>query len=70
MLYRVKIDLSFQDWDAVNDIVDKATDHLGEAVTINPGQPNEERGFIRTEECHHDESPSIPCTALQELLSP
>ena len=31
------------------------------AVVINEGEDNEERGFIQVEECHHDEAPPQPC---------
>jgi len=65
MLYRIRIDLAFDTYDPIDDIKDKALDHLQEAHTINPDQPNEEKGFIIIEECHHDLDPSMPCQFLE-----
>lgn len=66
MLYRIRIDLAFTDHDPVSDILDKAIDHLEHAVTINPGQTQEEKGFIIEERCYHDEDPNIPCEIISD----
>ena len=65
MLYRITLDLAFHSYDPANDIREEALRHLDEAVIINPGTLIRESGFIDLEECHHDESPNIPCTNLE-----
>jgi len=70
MLYRITLDLSFTDRDAVDDILDKALDHLSEAVTINQGQINQEIGQIITEKCYHDEDPLRPCELTAQHFTP
>lgn len=70
MKYRVLIDLRFDEEDPCNDIIDKALDHFPEAVTINPLTPVEERGHIRKEICHHDESPSAECEVSFIMQTP
>lgn len=65
MIYRIRVDLAFTDEDPINDIKDKVKDHLDNAIVINAGQPNEERGFITLEECYHDEDPNKPCKVIE-----
>lgn len=65
MLYRIRIDLAFHEIDALQDIIDKALDHLDEAITLNQGQPNEEKGHILLEHCHHDERGNEPCQLVE-----
>lgn len=40
------------------------------AITINQGQPNEERSRITIHRCFHDENPSVPCEMLYSWQSP
>lgn len=70
MLYRITLDLAFYDLDPAMDIWDKALDAVAQAVNINPGQENEERGFLKLVECYHDEDPSRPCLErrIHEIL--
>ena len=70
MFYRITIDLAFTDQDSIADILDKALGHLDNAITINPGQENEERGSIRTLKCYHDENPSKPCEQISLSQTP
>lgn len=67
MIYRIRIDLAFTTKDPCDDILDKARDHLAQAIVINPDQPNEERGYITLERCYHDEAPSKPCEVIEHL---
>lgn len=66
MLYRITIDLAFEEEDPTDDILDKTLDHLAKAVTINPDLPSEERGFIKLVKCYHDEDPHRPCELIIE----
>lgn len=66
MLYRIRLDLAFPDEADRHDIFDKALDALEKAVTIQPGQPEEEPGFITLEDCYHDETPPQPCVVTEE----
>ena len=70
MFYRVKIDLAYPGDTNPRAIEAHAETLLHQAVTINPGQPNEERGYIIIEECYHDEDPTKPCIVLVEHQSP
>ena len=66
MLYRVHVLLAFTSQHPALDIINKALPHLPAAVTINPGQPNEEKGYIITEQCFHDDDPTKPCIVIEE----
>lgn len=66
MIYRIRIDLAFTDKDPCDDILDKALGVLNDALVINSGQPDEERGYIILEECHHDEHPAKRCEVIEE----
>ena len=70
MLRRIRVDLAFQSEDPALDILDKALDHFPEAKTINPGQPNEEHGFIVLEDCHHNDGVPNPCIVKQRYVTP
>lgn len=70
MLYRIHLNLAFNDESNMDDIRDKALDHLGEAVPINPGTPFEERGFIIIQHCYHDETPQDECHITEEHWTP
>lgn len=70
MLYRIRLDLAFTDRDPAQDILDKARDHIDEAVIINPGQPNEEKGFLDMEECYHDQDGTPHCLSLFHQVPP
>lgn len=70
MFYRIRINLAFYEYSDMDDILDKALEKFPQAHTINPGQPNQERGFIIAEECHHDEEPPQPCQITEEHWTP
>lgn len=64
MIYRIRVDLAFEEEDPALDVYDKALDHIDKAVIINPGQLNEERGYIEVQRCYHNQTPNIPCERL------
>jgi len=66
MLYRVRIDLAFTTPGVYAGLVLHAEGIISQAHTINPGQINEEKGYIKTEQCYHDEDPSLPCNLIEE----
>jgi len=70
MLHRIQIDLAFADIDPMNDIIEEALHRLPQAVTINPGQPTAERGYIVYQECRHDQAPPGTCTEILRYETP
>lgn len=70
MIHRIVINMMFTDKDAMDDILDKVKDHEDEAITINPGKPNQERSYWVTQECNHDEHHTGPCTDTGSWYSP
>jgi len=55
MIYRITIDLAFENEAPIKAIKNTALDHFPKAVTINPGGEQEERGYIKLLHCYHDE---------------
>lgn len=51
---RLRMDLTFENEDPLNDLVEEAVRRYMSALVINEGQDNEERGFFSLEDCHHD----------------
>lgn len=70
MLYRVRLDLSFPSESPATDIIEEALRRLPVSVTIAPGTPLEERGYVMMELCGHDQTPPIPCVTLSQEQSP
>lgn len=70
MLYRIQIDLAFEDQDPVDDILDKCLDHFDDAVTLNPNTQYVERGYIKVHNCFHDEDPNRLCPLADEYHTP
>lgn len=70
MLYRITLDLAFEQLDPTGDIFDKALDALDKAKVIQPHQIDEERGYIKLAKCYHDEDPNRPCDILAEHKVP
>lgn len=62
MKYRVKIDLSFESQADAQALMDYAQQISSKAVSVNPGELNEEIAFCELEICRHDEG--LPCTRL------
>ena len=60
MFKRIRIDLAFETESPRADIVDKVLDLIGDAVVIEEGEPNEERGYLELEDCNHN-APNEPC---------
>lgn len=65
MFYRVTIDLAFANQGHAAAVASAAIALIDHAQTINPGEPNEERGRITLQECYHDEEPSLPCQIIE-----
>ena len=70
MLYRIRIDLAFPIEAPALALFNHAKGFLPQAVTINPGQVNEEKGFIMREACYHDERGREPCDLVEEHTTP
>ncbi len=60
MYKRIRINLAFNTEDPRGDIKEEVLRHLADAVVINEGGIEEERGFIELEDCNHN-SPNEPC---------
>lgn len=65
MFNRIRIDMCFSTLQPMDSLRKHALALMEQAVVINPGLPNEERGFISTEQCFHDEDPLKPCKLLE-----
>ncbi|MBA7493221.1 hypothetical protein ES702_03787 [subsurface metagenome] len=70
MFYRVRIDLAYPEDANPKAIQAHANTLFHDAMTINPGQPNEERGYIMLEKCYHDEDPPRPCEVISYDQTP
>lgn len=70
MIYRIRIDLAFINPGVYEGLKGHALGILDKAIVINQGEPDEERGYIQIEQCHHDEDPNLPCELLEEHLVP
>ena len=64
MFYRIRIDLAYPDDTNPREILAYVKSLLPRAIVINPGQPNEERGYIVLEHCFHDEQPNKQCVVM------
>jgi len=69
MFYRVTADILFQIPDEGTDFFHDCEIALGKGVTINPGQPNEEKSRILWQRCYHDDDPTKPCEVIEEHTS-
>jgi len=65
MKYRVKIDLSFEQREHAQEIMDFASARSGNAVSIREGSEEEEISYCDLELCGHDEG--LPCTRLDRI---
>ena len=70
MFYRIRIDLAFSDQGPWQGLKGHALGVFDQAVTINPGSDNEEKGHILLEKCYHDQQPAIPCEVTEKHLTP
>lgn len=69
MAYRITADMIFEEEDPALDILDKIKDHQDQAITLHPGQPNEEKSHYQYQECHHDDPSLTPCSLMDEWES-
>lgn len=69
MFYRIRVDLAYPEDTNPKAILAKAKDLLYTSVIINPGQINEERGYITLEKCYHDDDPTKPCEVIQQYYT-
>lgn len=67
MFYRVVVNLNFNREDIPERAYRDARWLLQNAIVVNPGQPNEERGYIELQQCFHDEDPTRPCVILRHV---
>lgn len=69
MLFRIRMDLAFPE--SAEQYADQIRDALlplyQNAVVINEGGVDEERGYIEVEECRHDEGESCTLIARWEV---
>jgi len=68
--HRITIDMFFDDFDPANDILEECKRREHQAITINPGQPNEEHSTITAQDCTHATHPVTPCIPTYKWLSP
>lgn len=66
MLYRIRVDMAFTTRKEMNVVRTIMKPILATTVTIHPGKDNEERSYIDTEKCFHDQHPILPCIALSQ----
>ena len=69
MLYRIRLDLAFETEAPRLALFNMARAFVSKAITINPGEENQEVGYLMTEECHHDEHPPQPCVVTKNLTT-
>lgn len=67
MIYRVVASMLFVDRDEAVDFFHDCEVALPKASVIHPCQDNQEFSMTELQECHHDETPSAPCTSLDEV---
>ena len=60
MYKRIRINLAFETADSRGDIEEEVLRQIGNAVIINEGTPEEERGSMELEDCGHND-PNEPC---------
>lgn len=70
MLYRVFVDMAFDDYDDAHDLWERAIDVAHKAIVINPDAINRESPKAHILECGHDEDPPTPCTIISRLYEP
>lgn len=70
MFYRIKIDLAYPADTNPKAILAHTKGLMPGALIINPGQDNEERGYIVLEHCFHDEQPNKPCIVVENWHVP
>ena len=68
MLYRLRVDLCFNEEVSANGVFEKAKAILGKAVKIAvKGDGLPEVSFIEVHKCYHDEDPRKPCEIIKRV---
>ena len=65
MKYRVRLDLSFDNKEDADSLMETAKKLQGKAVSINEGKPEEEIAYIDYHLCGHDEGKS--CQKIERM---
>jgi len=66
MLYRVRINLCFDEEDIADGVYEKARSILNKAKKLANGNEFEET-FIEIHKCYHDESVNKPCEIIKRI---
>lgn len=69
MFYRAKVDLFFLTEAEARKAIEKALAQLPFSININPGQLNQEIGFISVSKCFHDEDITRPCEVIENWIT-
>lgn len=64
MYYGITLDLAFETEDPRDDIVKEVLRRFPDAIVINKGQVNEERGYMNLVACRHG-AHNEPCTEIE-----
>ena len=70
MKYNVRINAYLDNLGQAQALFNHASAIFDHMQTINPGAPTVQTSLITLEECHHDETPSKPCSVLDYLETP
>ncbi len=70
MLKRFRADIAYEvdeegEAPALYDLVEEARRRIGNAIIINEGQENEERGYFEVEDCGHNDVPPTLCVKAE-----
>lgn len=69
MIYQIRANLYFLDYDAIVDIKDKILDHFPNATVIKPNSDSEEFSILEIIENHHDENPNSQCSLIFQMYN-
>ena len=69
MIYRIHMDVMFSELPSTDWLRRIRTYIENHAITINPGQPNEEHSNYQFEKCYHDERPLEDCQLIDSWES-
>lgn len=61
MIYELRIDCLFNDYDPLNDILQEIDNHKLQMTVINPHTDYQEASSLDVIENHHDENPHSDC---------
>lgn len=68
MLYRVRIDLAFNDEVDADKIFGEAEKLFKKAIKITQKEePTADVGFVELHKCYHDEEPTKPCEIIKRI---